>query len=158
MDPGSPCTGLQVLIWNQLARGQPELCAVLVAFNSVMQIILYAPLYMLYVNVRSILLLCVQQGCRGWRSELSAWSLPFKQLLRERGSFSLHVFAPPLHTVQVVSGSDVAAIGFWPVARSVLIFLGIPLVAGILLRLFIMGVFGRWWWVTDGQRSSGDGA
>lgn len=40
-----------VLIWNELARGNAELCAVMVAFNSVLQIILYAPLSILYLNV-----------------------------------------------------------------------------------------------------------
>jgi ACR3 family arsenite efflux pump ArsB len=41
-----------VLIWNELARGDPELCAVMVAFNSVLQIVLYAPLSVFYLNVR----------------------------------------------------------------------------------------------------------
>eukprot|EP00878_Enallax_costatus_P015853 GHUV01016613.1.p1 GENE.GHUV01016613.1~~GHUV01016613.1.p1 ORF type:complete len:327 (+),score=88.65 GHUV01016613.1:157-1137(+) len=40
-----------VLIWNQLAKGHAELCAVMVAFNSVLQIILYAPLSLLYLQV-----------------------------------------------------------------------------------------------------------
>jgi ACR3 family arsenite efflux pump ArsB len=40
-----------VLIWNQLARGDAELCAVLVAFNSVLQILLYAPLAVFYLQV-----------------------------------------------------------------------------------------------------------
>lgn len=70
-----------VLIWNELARGNPELCAIMVAFNSVLQIILYAPLSLFYL--------------------------------------------------QVVSGSSgTVTVGFWPVAKSVLLFLGIPLVAG----------------------------
>jgi ACR3 family arsenite efflux pump ArsB len=41
-----------VLIWNELARGDPELCAVMVAFNSVLQILLYAPLSLFYLQVR----------------------------------------------------------------------------------------------------------
>jgi ACR3 family arsenite transporter len=40
-----------VLIWNELARGDPELCAVMVAFNSVLQIVLYAPLSLFYLQV-----------------------------------------------------------------------------------------------------------
>ena len=43
-----------VLIWNQLAAGHAELCAVLVAFNSVLQIILYAPLTVFFLQVRWI--------------------------------------------------------------------------------------------------------
>lgn len=42
-----------VLIWNELARGDAELCAIMVAFNSVLQILLYAPLSLLYLNVSS---------------------------------------------------------------------------------------------------------
>jgi arsenite transporter len=42
-----------VLIWNQLAKGDAELCAVLVAFNSVLQILLYAPLAVFYLQVDS---------------------------------------------------------------------------------------------------------
>jgi hypothetical protein len=41
-----------VLIWNELAAGDAELCAVMVAFNSVLQIVLYAPLSLLYLQVR----------------------------------------------------------------------------------------------------------
>jgi ACR3 family arsenite transporter len=44
-----------VLIWNQLARGHPEYCAVLVAINSIMQIVMYSPLALLYVKVRAVL-------------------------------------------------------------------------------------------------------
>eukprot|EP00276_Gloeochaete_wittrockiana_P010402 CAMPEP_0184655092 /NCGR_PEP_ID=MMETSP0308-20130426/12721_1 /TAXON_ID=38269 /ORGANISM="Gloeochaete witrockiana, Strain SAG 46.84" /LENGTH=1000 /DNA_ID=CAMNT_0027091361 /DNA_START=24 /DNA_END=3026 /DNA_ORIENTATION=+ len=84
-----------VLIWNQLARGHEDLCAVVVAFNSVLQIILYAPMSVFYLNV--------------------------------------------------VSGGSGVQVGFWPVAKSVLLFLGIPLVAGILLRLFILLTAGRTW-------------
>ena len=39
-----------VLIWNQLARGSPEYCAILVAVNSVLQIVLYAPLAVFYLQ------------------------------------------------------------------------------------------------------------
>ena len=41
-----------VLIWNQLAAGHPEFCAILVAVNSILQIILYAPLALFYLKVR----------------------------------------------------------------------------------------------------------
>lgn len=40
-----------VLLWNQLARGSAEFCAVLVAVNSVLQIVLYAPLALFYLQV-----------------------------------------------------------------------------------------------------------
>ncbi len=40
-----------VLIWNMLASGDSEYCAVLVALNSVFQIIMYSPLAYLYLTV-----------------------------------------------------------------------------------------------------------
>ena len=42
-----------VLIWSQLARRDPENCAILVAINSVLQIVLYAPLALLFLVVIS---------------------------------------------------------------------------------------------------------
>ena len=42
-----------VLIWTGLAGGDAEYCAILVAVNSLLQMILYAPLAILFVNVIS---------------------------------------------------------------------------------------------------------
>ncbi|RPB04157.1 arsenical-resistance protein ACR3 [Choiromyces venosus 120613-1] len=42
-----------VLIWNDLAAGDTDYCAMLVALNSVLQIILFAPLAVFYINVVS---------------------------------------------------------------------------------------------------------
>jgi ACR3 family arsenite transporter len=42
-----------VLVWTELAGGDGEYCAVLVAFNSVLQIVLFAPLAIFYVQVVS---------------------------------------------------------------------------------------------------------
>lgn len=42
-----------VLIWTELAQGDGEYCAVLVAFNSLLQIVLFAPLAVFYVQVVS---------------------------------------------------------------------------------------------------------
>lgn len=42
-----------VLIWNTLAGGDAEYCAILVAVNSVLQMVLFAPLAVLFVNVIS---------------------------------------------------------------------------------------------------------
>ena len=86
-----------VLLWNQLAHGHAEYCAVLVAVNSVLQVILYAPLTVLFVGVLS-------------------------------------------------SGSATGfQVRFWPVARSVLVYLGAPLVAGILTRYALFALKGRYW-------------
>jgi ACR3 family arsenite transporter len=42
-----------VLIWTGIAGGDNEYCAILVAINSVLQIVLYAPLAILFINVIS---------------------------------------------------------------------------------------------------------
>jgi ACR3 family arsenite transporter len=42
-----------VLIWTDLAGGDTDYCAVLVAFNSILQIVLFAPLAIFYVKVIS---------------------------------------------------------------------------------------------------------
>jgi ACR3 family arsenite transporter len=78
-----------VLIWNDLACGSRELAAVLVAVNSLFQIVMYSVLGWFYLTV------------------LPSWL-----------------------------GLDTADldIGLWPIAKSVLIFLGIPLLAGFLTR------------------------
>merc|ERR1711881_377960 len=40
-----------VLIWNGLAGGDDEYCAILVAVNSILQMVLYAPLAILFIRV-----------------------------------------------------------------------------------------------------------
>jgi arsenite transporter len=42
---------LQVLIWTSLAGGDTDYCAILVAINSVLQMVLFAPLAVLFVRV-----------------------------------------------------------------------------------------------------------
>lgn len=83
-----------VLVWNDLALGNRELCAVLVAINSILQTVLYTPFTLFYLNTIS--------------------------------HTSLHV-------------------GFWQVAQSVLLFLGVPLIGGVGMRYSIMSVKGREW-------------
>lgn len=41
------------MIWNQLAGGDHNYCAILVVINSVLQIILYAPMAIFFINVIS---------------------------------------------------------------------------------------------------------
>ena len=40
-----------VMIWNQLAQGDNDYCAILVVLNSILQIILYSPYSLLFINV-----------------------------------------------------------------------------------------------------------
>ncbi|KAH7279060.1 hypothetical protein KP509_37G003400 [Ceratopteris richardii] len=87
-----------VLIWNDLAKGDEDYCAILVAVNSILQIILFTPVALFYLRVVS------------------------------RGS-GFHVSS-------------------WTVAKSVLLFLGVPLAAGIITRLILMNAFGRKWYTS----------
>ncbi|MEE9399307.1 MAG: ACR3 family arsenite efflux transporter [Dehalococcoidales bacterium] len=90
-----------VLIWNQLAGGDNEYCAILVALNSVFQMFFYSILAYFYVTVAS------------------SW----------------------------IAGSEasVVHVSIWDIAKSVLIFLGIPLVAGIITRFTVLRYKGRQW-------------
>jgi arsenite transporter len=42
-----------VLIWNDLAQGDGDYCAILVAFNSILQMILFAPFAVFYIKIVS---------------------------------------------------------------------------------------------------------
>ncbi|HVR77634.1 MAG TPA: ACR3 family arsenite efflux transporter [Acidimicrobiia bacterium] len=90
-----------VLIWNDLACGNRELAAVLVAINSVFQIAAYSLLGYFYLELLP-----------GWLGLDS-------------------------------DGIDVTV---WGIAKSVLIFLGIPLLAGFLTRIFGERAKGTRWY------------
>ena len=90
-----------VLIWNSLACGSGELAAVLVALNSVFQIVTYSFLGWLFLNV-----------VPGWFGGAQA----------------------------------VVDVSMWEIAKSVLIFLGIPLLAGYLTRRILVARRGEGWY------------
>ena len=90
-----------VIIWNDLACGDREAAAVLVALNSVFQVVAFAGLGWFYLEV------------------LPGW-LGLEQ-----------------------AALDVST---WDIARSVLIFLGVPLVAGYLTRRLGEKAKGRAWY------------
>lgn len=90
-----------VLIWNMLACGDNEYAAVLVAINSLFQIVMYTVLGYFYLTV----------------------------------------------VPQWLGGEAVALdISMWEIAKSVLIFLGIPLLAGFLTRYFLTRAKGDEWY------------
>ena len=90
-----------VLIWNMLARGSNELAAVLVALNSLFQILFYSVLGWLFISV-----------VPGWLGEAG-------------------------------SAFDVS---MWAIAKSVGIFLGVPLLAGALTRCTLVRAKGEAWY------------
>ena len=92
-----------VIIWNDLACGDREAAAVLVALNSIFQVVMFAVLGWFYLSVLP-----------GWLG------------LPQTG---IHVSA-------------------WQIAKSVLIFLGIPLLAGFLTRRLGEKAKGRYWYET----------
>jgi ACR3 family arsenite transporter len=93
-----------VLIWNMLAEGDSEYCAVLVALNSVFQIVMYSPLAYFFLRV-----------VPGW--------------LGAEGT--------------------VVDIGMGEIAKSVLIFLGIPLAGGIITRYVGIQRRGKEWYENE---------
>lgn len=90
-----------VLIWNTLACGSGELAAVLVALNSVFQILTYSFLGWLFLSV-----------VPGWFGSETA----------------------------------VVDVSMWEIAKSVLIFLGIPLLAGYMTRRILVSRNGERWY------------
>lgn len=84
-----------VLIWTGLAGGDNEYCAILVAVNSMLQMVLFAPLAILFLRV--------------------------------------------------ISGAD-ATVSYDVVAKSVGVFLGIPLGAAILTRFVLRKLAGEKWY------------
>ena len=93
-----------VLIWNMLACGDNEYAAILVALNSVFQIVMYTVLGYFYLTV-----------VPEWLGEESV-------------------------------ALDVS---MWSIAKSVLIFLGVPLLAGFLTRYFLTRRKGDEWYETQ---------
>ncbi|MFD3422715.1 ACR3 family arsenite efflux transporter [Streptomyces decoyicus] len=106
-----------VIIWNDLACGDREAAAVLVALNSVFQVIAFSALGWFYLSVLP-----------GWLG------------LEQAGEMG----SPLLE-----QGRGLGDVSVGEIARSVLIFLGIPLAAGYLTRRLGEKAKGRDWYESE---------
>ncbi|WXG39753.1 MAG: ACR3 family arsenite efflux transporter [Candidatus Freyarchaeum deiterrae] len=115
-----------VLVWNQLARGECELCAVLVALNSVFQIIMYSPLAYLFITLLP-----------SWLTGTPTWLA---------GSSGILTLLGVPTWILSLTGAVTVNISLLDIAKSVTIYLGVPLFAGMITRYALVKRRGKAWY------------
>ncbi len=147
-----------VLVWNDLADGDRDLVAGLVAANALFQIVFYSLMAWLFLTV-----LPPRFGMQGRLVEVSMWEIaqsvlvylgiPFAAgLVAANAIFQIALYSvmawlfvtvlPPLFGMQ----GRLVEVSVREIAQSVLVYLGIPFAAGLVTRLVLLRARGRDWY------------